>query len=126
MQNNYKNLYQHEYIKYKLKYIRLKQQINSQNMTGGGNKIDIILFKADWCGHCINFKPTWEKLQQKFNNKFHFITYDADKNNKELTKYKVESFPTIIIQDGEHKKEYDGERDMKSLESLFNNLEPIN
>ena len=33
MQNNYKNLYQYEYFKYKLKYIRLKQQINSQNMT---------------------------------------------------------------------------------------------
>jgi thiol-disulfide isomerase/thioredoxin len=122
MQSNY----QHEYFKYKIKYLNLKKQINSQNMTGGGNKIDIILFKADWCGHCINFKPTWEKLQQKFNNKFHFITYDADKNTEELKKYNVSSFPTIIIQDGEHKKEYDGERDMKSLESLFNNLEPIN
>ena len=125
MENNYKIKYE----KYKAKYVNLKQQLNSNNeMTGGNNKsnkVDIILFKAEWCGHCVKLKPTWEKLEEKFNNKFNFITYDADKDTKLFEKYKVEAFPTIIIQDGSHKKEYDGPRDMESLESLFNNLESI-
>jgi thiol-disulfide isomerase/thioredoxin len=126
MESNYKIKYE----KYKAKYVNLKQQLNSNNeMTGGNNKVnnkvDIILFKAEWCGHCVKLKPTWEKLEEKFNNKFNFITYDADKDTKLFEKYKVEAFPTIIIQDGSHKKEYDGPRDMESLESLFNNLESI-
>ena len=127
MENNYKYLYQYEYYKYKTKYINLKQQLNSNDeMTGGGNKVDVILFKADWCGHCIKLKPIWEKIKDEFNTKFNFITYDADKDTKLFEKYKVNAFPTIMLQDGEHKKEYDGPRDFESLESLFNNLEPIN
>ena len=119
MEGNYKHLYE----KYKVKYLNLK---NKQNlMTGGGNKVNILLFKAEWCGHCIKLKPTWEKIKEKFNNKFNFITYDSDKDTKMFEKYNVEAFPTIIIQDGEHKKEYDGPRDYESLESLFKNLEPI-
>jgi thioredoxin-like negative regulator of GroEL len=127
MESNNKNLYQYEYLKYKVKYINLKKK--SLNMTGGSNKVnkvDIILFKADWCGHCVKLKPTWEKVKEQFNNKFNFITYDADKDTKIFQQYKVDAFPTIVIQDGEHKKEYDGPRDMNSLISLFNNLEPIN
>jgi thiol-disulfide isomerase/thioredoxin len=129
MEGNYKHLYQYEYFKYKTKYLNLKKQLNNE-MTGGNNKVnnkvDIILFKAEWCGHCVKLKPTWEKIIEKFNNKFNFITYDADKDTKLFEKYQVDAFPTIIIQDGPHKKEYDGPRDMNSLESLFKNLESIN
>ncbi len=124
MESNYRHLYEYEYYKYKTKYINLKKKLNNE-MTGGGNKVDVILFKAEWCGHCVKLKPTWGKLQEKFNKKFNFITYDADKDTKIFEKYKVDAFPTIILQDGEHKKEYDGPRDMESLESLFNNLESI-
>ncbi len=120
MESNYKHLYE----KYKVKYLNLKNQLNNE-MSGGGKKVDIILFKADWCGHCIKLKPIWEKVKEKFNNKFNFITYDADKNTELFEKYQVDAFPTIIIQDGEHKKEYDGPRDINSLESLFNNLESV-
>jgi thiol-disulfide isomerase/thioredoxin len=127
MESNYK----YEYIKYKTKYLNLKKQLNINNdeMTGGNNKVnnkvDIILFKAEWCGHCVKLKPTWEKIKEEFSNKFNFITYDADKDTKLFEEYEVNAFPTIIIKDGNHKKEYDGPRDMKSLESLFNNLQPI-
>ncbi len=126
MENNYKNLYQYEYLKYKTKYINLKKKINHDLSGGGNNKVDVILFKAEWCGHCIKLKPTWKELEEKFKTKFNFITYDADKDSAVLEKYKVEAFPTIILQDGNHKKEYDGSRDKNSLESLFNNLESIN
>ncbi len=121
MEYNHKYLYE----KYKNKYLNLKKKLNMNEMTGGGNKIDIILFKAGWCGHCIKLEPTWDKIISKFNKKFNFITYDADNDTKMFEKYKVDAFPTIIIKDGEHVKEYDGPRDMAALSSLFENLEPI-
>ena len=110
-----------KYLKYKEKYIRLKSQ---HNMMGGGDKIDIILFKADWCGHCKTLKPTWDKIKTVFNKKFNFITYDSDNDEKEFERYNVNSFPTIIIKDGKHIKHYDGPRDEASLINLFNELEP--
>ena len=54
-----------KYIKYKNKYISLKN-----NMSGGTKSdIKVILFSADWCGHCKKFKPDWEKLKKKLRKK---------------------------------------------------------
>jgi thiol-disulfide isomerase/thioredoxin len=120
-----------KYLKYKNKYCSLKNslhlnQLNHSNQSGGGNTgINIILFKAEWCGHCTKLKPTWDKIQDKYNKKFNFITFDADKNRNEFDKYKVDAFPTIIIEDGVHKKEYQGDRDFGSFDSFFNNLVPV-
>ncbi len=52
MERNYYNLY----IKYKKKYISLKNKQNKEHIQiGGGNKKDVFLFKAEWCPHCQGF-----------------------------------------------------------------------
>ena len=113
--------YKTKYLKYKAKYLNLKK---SKEMRGGGNdKIKIILFKADWCGHCKNFKPTWEAVSKQYNNKFEFIVYDADKERSKFEEYKVDAFPTVIIKRGEEKTEYKGER---SFEDFNNFLQSLN
>uniref|UniRef100_A0A6C0HW41 Thioredoxin domain-containing protein n=1 Tax=viral metagenome TaxID=1070528 RepID=A0A6C0HW41_9ZZZZ len=113
--------YTTKYLKYKAKYVNLKNSLN-KSMSGGGNKIQILLFKADWCGHCKTFKPTWEALSKQYNTKYEFITYDADKERDKFEKYKVDSFPTIKIKNGDDIIDYDGERSVEGLTALFNSL----
>jgi thiol-disulfide isomerase/thioredoxin len=120
-------MYEEKYLKYKAKYLALKSELENNNMTGGGNetKVDVILFKADWCGHCKKFKPVWEQLSKQFESKFNFITYDADKDIDMLEKYKVDGFPTILFKDGKHIKPYEGSREYEELENLLTNLVPV-
>jgi hypothetical protein len=122
-----------KYLKYKIKYYQLKQKINKQN--GGGinednyfnqkevseNKPSIYLFKASWCGHCINFKETWNALADKFNDKINFISYDSAKDSKKMKEWRVEGFPTLIFRKGSSATEYNGDRDINSLIEFIKN-----
>ena len=120
--------YYTKYLKYKSKYLSLSTQMKTQK---GGNRFDkrinVILFKAEWCGHCVNFKPVWEQIikNKDLIKKFKFITYDADKEKHMIETYKVDAFPTIKIQDGDEVREYDGERTMDELTNFLNNLVPL-
>ena len=97
--------------------------INHNEMSGGGyEKKDIILFKAEWCTHCIDFKSTWKRLQTKFNKKFNFITYDQVKDSKIMEIQKVNSFPTIMFKNKDDYTTYDGSREYKKMYSILTNL----
>ena len=114
--------YKLKYEKYKLKYLQLKEQFNMIQQTGGkANKPELYLFKAEWCGHCKNFKPEWNKLQEngKLSNKINFITMDSEKNKKQIEEWKIEGFPTIILKQGNNAVEYDGQRSAKEIESFL-------
>jgi thiol-disulfide isomerase/thioredoxin len=118
-------MFHQKYLIYKAKYINLKKEMD---MRGGGDKkIDIMLFKADWCGHCKHFKPTWEKIStsNKYNNKFNFIMFDADTQSDKFTEYKVDAFPTILIKDGNIVKPYEEDRSFEVLSEFLNNLQSI-
>jgi len=119
--NQDSNTYKSKYLKYKAKYLSLK---NKKSMSGGGDeKTQIILFKADWCGHCKQFKPLWEKISKMYENKFNFITYDADSQKKYFEEYKVDAFPTVLVKTNNNILPYEGDR---SFEEFNNFLESIN
>ena len=114
--DNEKYLKYLKYLKYKAKYINLKQV-----QTGGStNKIDIMLFKMDTCGHCKNFMPVWEHLKKELSNKYNFITYDSNKNIDKVNEYNVDGFPTLI-KNGNTITQYDGERDYESVKHFVIN-----
>ena len=109
--------YQKLYLKYKSKYTHLKLQ----NMKGGdsNNTNTLFLFKADWCGHCRGFKPTWEKLQNDMTGKIKFVTVDADKDKDKITEYKIDGFPTLILKTKDNNAvEYVGTRDLDALKDF--------
>ena len=119
MEDNY---YQ-KYLKYKNKYITLKNsQINNQ--LGGGKKGDreVYLFKAEWCPHCVGFKPTWEKLQTDLKSKYKFITYDGDVDKTKVKEWQVEGFPTIIVKKGKEALEYLGPNEYNSVKDFIENV----
>lgn len=69
------------------------------------DKKTMIFFSADWCGHCKNFKPVWDKLTTPENkSKANFINVNCSDNEDEkiqeiMTKYSVQGFPTLMIHD---------------------------
>ena len=93
-------------------------------MKGGDsntNKNTLFLFKADWCGHCRSFKPTWKKLQEDMGDKINFVTFDADKNKDKMSEYKIDGFPTLIFKTNDNKAvEYVGTRDLDALKEFVN------
>jgi thiol-disulfide isomerase/thioredoxin len=145
--------YTQKYLKYKNKYLSLQKEynelivskktnhINGYNVKIGGmgfntpttlrggsaiqndNKISVILFKADWCGHCKHFKPTWDKVSEVYNKKFNFITYDADKETDKFKEYKVDAFPTVIVKNGSNIIPYDGDRTIGDLNDFLSNFQ---
>ena len=113
--------YYAKYLKYKIKY----KLLNDSIMKGGADeKINIILFKASWCGHCKKFMPIWEKLikNNKEKTNLNFITYDNEKNPDMIKEWDINGFPTIIIQQGDNKEKYYGERNFISLQAKIDTL----
>ena len=112
--------YYNKYIIYKKKYIDLKNyNFKKLNQIGGKNIKEIVnklyFFKADWCGHCQNLKPVWEKLKKKYNKKIEFIEMDSEKNKDNFIEWGIQAFPTIIFRKNTNAVEYNGSRDIKSL-----------
>jgi len=62
----------------------------------------LVLFYADWCGHCKNMKPEWDDTAKKVNaEKKRMLKVNVgDKTDEQealLTKYKIDGFPTVLV-----------------------------
>lgn len=116
--------YQEKYLKYKQKYLLLKNKLNSSiSQTGGGDKNQgqydktLTLIKAKWCGHCKAFKPIWEELPSKIKN-VNFKTLDSNTNKEEIEKYDISGYPSLVLENGDKKIKYEGKRDVESIKKF--------
>ncbi len=103
----------------------MKLERLTEDFESSKNKIKICLYFAEWCGHCKNFKPTWNLLKNKYkkNKNFEFIDYDCTNSNVGDPKDKdiIEGFPTIIIEKNGLRKKYNGERNINAIEKYLKN-----
>lgn len=83
----------------------------------------VILYYSDMCGHCIQLKPTWNKLCDSIKNKKDITIINAEANNFEYLpeKYKknIEGYPTIIKYSRGKKSEYNGTRELADLKKFI-------
>lgn len=109
----------YKYLKYKTKYLNLKKE---DGQKGGGELAVIILYKAEWCGHCKQFKSEWERLtnMNEFKNKIKFETVDADSQADKVEAAEVTGFPTILLRTGNKIITYNKDRDADSLAIFIN------
>lgn len=110
--------YKAKYLKYKSKYLNMKNNI-SQNGGGATSKTTVYLFKAEWCPHCVGFKPTWAKIQKDLKSKYEFVTFDSDKDKASIDKWNIKGFPTIIKKNDTTAQEYIGPRDEMSVKEFI-------
>ena len=79
----------------------------------------VILYYSDMCGHCIQLKPTWNKLCDSIKNKKDITIVNVEANNFEHlpVKYKknIDGYPTIIKYSRGKKSEYNGNRELTDL-----------
>ena len=58
----------------------------------------VVLYYAEWCPHCHNFMPEWNKLTKMLNNNgIKTEQYDYAKNPAPADKENVGGFPTIKL-----------------------------
>ena len=90
------------------------------------DKLFFIMVMADWCGHCKNAAPEFNKLVAaspitlKDGSKATVKILDADKDKSELSQYKVKGFPTVLIIDGDVTTEYPGKRTANDITEFLN------
>ena len=118
-----------KYMKYKMKYLNLKKDVYNldlkkekfSNMSGGGDDLEVILFKAEWCPHCRNFIQDWESIQQ--SNNLNFVT--VDDSNKELMKeyeskgISIQGYPTLFLGKNKEYFEFVGNSSKDNVENFI-------
>lgn len=111
------------------KYYFSKEGFEVENLeeeVKEGDLPKLIFFGADWCGHCQNFYPTWDKMSSnnEYENKVKFLKVNCTDNEDEnvqnaMKKYNVKGFPTLIIYRNNKSEEYTGPREEESIMKIF-------
>jgi thiol-disulfide isomerase/thioredoxin len=90
----------------------------------------VALFYADWCPHCVNFKPIFQKAKDTMTNKpctasnlkgkkLRFEMVDCEACPALAKQYSVNGYPTVKLITGEGITEYSKGRDLDSMNNYF-------
>ena len=113
------------YIIYEQKMKKKKYINNKEYKTTDSNEATLYFFQTEWCPYCKKAKPIWDSLindigTKKINDvKLNFSTIDCDANPDLAEQYKVDSYPTIILQNKENKITYDAKIDITTLRKFL-------
>ena len=104
--------------------LRLNHE-NKDRFNSMLNKRCIVLFFHPQCMHCIELKPTWEKLkQQNVNSPLNILEVNAEMLHdlNHPVKNSVRGFPQIVsLENGQVKKEFTQPRTLENLNTFVNN-----
>lgn len=87
----------------------------------------LVLFYADWCGHCKKIKPVWEETSSEVNEKdksdLKMIMVNCGEgtpaDQKIMKKYSIDGYPTIIKFVEGKPQLYQGEREPESFKEAL-------
>lgn len=105
---------------------------SSLNVQSG--ELVVALFYADWCPHCVKFKPTWDGemtpaingMKTKSGKVVRMVKINCEENKALATKYGIDGYPTIkiISMDAgkETVEEYHEQRNKDAMITYLNSL----
>ena len=82
----------------------------------------VVLYYAEWCGHCSQMKPEWNKLENKHSNSNDIVVAKVEQQHLELlnNKPEIRGYPTIFKNKNNNLEEYQGERNCEGFEQFIN------
>lgn len=98
------------------------------NLNVDNGEVVVALFYADWCPHCVDFKPDYKRAMSTLNGntyknkRLRFEMVDCEKYKPLSKKYGVSGFPTVKILKSNSTtdvEEYSGDRSYKGLSTYF-------
>lgn len=95
----------------------------AEGFAADGNQL--VIAKADWCGHCKKAKPAFDALlaaspiKLKDGTSVTVRVLDADRDKAEVESMNVRGFPSIIYMKGGSPMEYSGERTYEGVVSFL-------
>jgi thiol-disulfide isomerase/thioredoxin len=84
------------------------------------NNPSLILFHADWCGHCKTFMPIWDKFKNQINTKNYNIIQIESKNPFTNKIQVLQGYPSVFYINNNKAIEYNGDRNVNSLINFIN------
>ena len=94
----------------------------SPNLKASKGETVVALFYADWCPHCVAFKPDFMKARKDMNGSkskgktLRLELVDCVANKTIASENSVSGFPTVkIFTDDNKSSEYNGERSYEGL-----------
>ena len=88
----------------------------------------LVLFHAEWCGHCKKLMPEWDEAASEINAmesgvKLRKVECGKPGENEShkmlMEKYSIQGYPTIKYFENGEAKEYTGERSKDGLKSFL-------
>lgn len=82
------------------------------------NKMGMIAYMANWCGHCQRMSPVFDEVASTMGSSFPLFYIDAEKHASFVSNtLKINSFPTIryIDNTGSPYKDFNGVRETSSM-----------
>lgn len=102
------------------------------NAKRTNKEVSVMFFHVDWCPHCKTALPEWENFKKQFNNKEvnGYITKCVDvdctdENSKVqnmISKYDIESYPTVKMVKDKNTIEFDSKITSNTLEHFVNTM----
>ena len=86
----------------------------------------MVLYYADWCGHCNTMKPEWSKVVNKMsnsnkNNKINVAEIESTHIGDLINKPKIEGFPSIkMYNSGKEVANFSDQRVADKIEAFAN------
>jgi thiol-disulfide isomerase/thioredoxin len=108
--------------------VALRLFLNRSSEGFEGSNKQVVICKADWCGHCKKAAPEFQKLvgaspiTLKDGSSATVKILDADQDKSEISKYKVRGYPTILVVNGSQTTEYPGERTSSGVINFLNSM----
>jgi len=107
-----------------------------EGQVGGVNPNDaptVAFFKANWCGHCKNAYPEFEKVMKEYQGPLKLVVVDIDKDKQLAEKCGVSSVPTCRYYKSFPPSsqaladfiEYSGERTATGFNNFLNSVQGV-
>ena len=85
--------------------------------------VTVVFFHADWCGHCKQLMPIFQRMALNMNGRGKFQTVNSDiyKQSRHAGKLQLQGFPTIhVFKNGILVETMVGNQGEPALEALLN------